>query len=98
GLAKLHVLVLAHLNARERAIAVLQPRWRSHDRRIEIRDAPGGADRHVEFHIRDSKRDTPEARRVRFVAAHAIAPRTDRLDVVVVFGKSEFRTVEFRSN
>jgi hypothetical protein len=98
GLAKLHVLVLAHLDAGERAIAVLHLRRRSHDGRIEIRNAPGGADRHVELHIRYPERNTPEARRVRLMAAHAIAPRTDRLDVIIVLGKAEFRAVEFRAH
>ena len=71
-------------------------RGRSEDRRIELRDAFGGADRHVELDIRNAERDAAEALRVRLVAAHAIAPRTDRLDVVVVLLESELGAFELR--
>jgi hypothetical protein len=53
----------------------------SPDRR---RDAFRGPDRHVELDIGNAERDAPEARGVRLVAAHAVAPRADRLDMVVV--------------
>ena len=94
GLAELHVLVLAHLHARERAVAVLHLRGRAHDRRIERRDRFRAADRHVEFDVGDAERDAPEALGVRLVAAHAIAPRTGRLDIIIVLAEAEFRPLE----
>ncbi len=96
GLAELQMLVLAHQGAGERTVAVLHLRGRSEDRGIEIRDAFRGADRHVELHVGNSERDAPEARRIRLIAAHAIAPRARRLDIIVVFGKAELRAVELR--
>src|SRR3954471_13083864 len=89
GLAELEVLVLAHQGTRHRAVAVLHLRGRSEDRRIEGRNRLCGPDRHVELHIRKPERDAAETLRVRLVDAHAIAPWTDRLYVIVVLGKTE---------
>src|SRR3954453_2501285 len=89
GFAKLQVLVLAHQGPRHRAVAVLHLRGRSEDRWVEGRDRLCGPDRHVELDVRYPERDAPETRHVRLVDAHAVAPRTDRFDVVVVLRKGE---------
>src|SRR5215213_4660089 len=88
GLAELQVLVLAYQGARDGAVAVRYPRRRSKDRRIEIGDALRGADRHVELDVGNAERDTAEACGVRLVDAHAVAPRTRRLDIIVVFAEA----------
>src|SRR5580704_5019985 len=53
----------------------------------------GGFDRHVEFHISDSKRDWSETR-FGLIASDAIAPRTDRVDVSVALLKIETGAIE----
>src|SRR5260370_21327437 len=94
GLAELQILVLGHLHARHGAIAVRKLGGHPHDRWIERANAWRGPDRDLEFDIGDAERDAPEARGVRLIAAHAIAPWTGRLDMVVVLAKRERRTVE----
>src|SRR4051812_2051167 len=95
GFTELEILVLAHQGACKRAVAVLHLRGRSKDRRIKISDAFRAADRHIELDVRNSEPDPAEARRVRLIDTHAITPRADRLDVIVVLGKTEFGAVEF---
>ena len=56
---------------------------------IERADAFRGPDRYVELDIGNAERDAPEARGVRLVAAHAIAPGADGLDMVVVLAECE---------
>src|SRR5713226_3843005 len=94
GLAELQILVLGHLHARHGAIAVGKFSGHPHDLRIEGANAWCGPDRALEFDIGDAERDAPEAHSIPRMAAHAIAPRTNRLDVVVVLAKRERRTVE----
>ena len=53
-----------------------------------------GPDRHLELDIGDAERDAPEARGVRLIAAHAIAPGTGRLDIVVMLAERERGAVE----
>ena len=48
-----------------------------------------GPEGDVELDIGDAERDAPEPRGVRLVAAHAIAPGTYRLDMVVVLAEGE---------
>ena len=48
-----------------------------------------GPNRNIELDIGNAERDAPEARGVRFVAAHAIAPGAGRLDMVVVLAEFE---------
>jgi hypothetical protein len=98
GLAELQVLVLAHQRPRDDAVAALHARGCSEHRRIERRDLPGGTDRDVELDIGHAERDAAEAFGVRLVDAHFIAPRTDRLDVIVVLGKSELGPFELAAH
>ena len=62
--------------------------------RIERANGLGRADRHVELDIGNAERDAAEARGVRLVAAHAIAPGAGRLDMVVVLAERERRALE----
>src|SRR5690348_9556808 len=89
SLAELQVLVLAHQGSCHGAVAVLHLRGRAEDRRIERRDRLRGPDRHVELDIGYAERNAAEALRVRLIDANAIAPRTHRLDVIVMLGKTE---------
>ena len=89
GLAELEVLVLAHPGARHGAVAVFQLGGYCHDLRIEIGNALRRPEGDIEFDIGDAERDAPEPRGVRLVAAHAIAPGTYRLDMVVVLAEGE---------
>src|SRR6195256_4868303 len=95
GLAKLQMLVLAHLHARHGAIAVVELGGHPHDLRIERANAFCGSDRYIELDIGNAERDAAESRGVRLVTAHAIAPWTSRLDIVVVHAERECGTVEF---
>src|ERR1700682_2269844 len=94
GLAELQILVLGHLHARHGAIAVPKFSGHPHDLWIKGANAWCGPDRDLEFDIGDAERDAPEARGVRLITAHAIAPWTNRLDMVVVLAERERRTVE----
>src|SRR5450631_2209963 len=89
GLAKLQILVLTHLRARDLTVAVAEFGLDSHDLGIEGADALRGPGRYLELDIGDAEHDAPEARGIRLIAAHAIAPRTCCLDVVVVLSESE---------
>src|SRR5262245_62018306 len=94
GLAEQQLLVLADLDARDRAVAVRDLGWRADHLRIEAGDAFGAADRDVELDIGEAKRDAAEARGVGLVAADAIAPGAGGFDVIVVLGEGEARAVE----
>src|SRR5438105_856538 len=89
--AELQVLVLAHQGACERAVAVLHLRRRCKDRRIKISDAFRGPDRHVELDVRNPEPDAPKAPGIWLVDADAIAPRANRLDMVIVLAEAELR-------
>src|SRR6201991_3283175 len=94
GLAELEMLVAAHLDMRDGGVAVLQLGRYAHDLGIEIANALRGADRHVELDIGDAERDAPEARGVRLVATHPVAPRARRLDIVVVLAEGKRGALE----
>src|SRR3954462_10508604 len=94
GFAELEILVAAHLHMRDGGIAVPQLSRDSYDLGIESANALRGADRHVELDIGDAERDAAEARGVRLVAAHAIAPWTSRFDMIVVLAERERGAVE----
>src|ERR1700676_5332978 len=89
GLAELQILVLGHPSARHRAVAVPEFGRYPHELRIEGANALRGPDRDLELDIGNAERDAPEARGVRLIAAHPIAPGTGRLDVVVVLAERE---------
>src|SRR5712664_4000790 len=95
GLAELQMLVLAHLHTRYGTIAVLELGGHPHDLWIERANALCGPDRYIELDIGNAECNTPKARGVRLVAAHAIAPWTSRLDMVVMLAERECGTVEF---
>src|SRR5450432_841245 len=90
GLAELHILVLAHLDAGNGAVAVPKFGGKPNHRRIKSANTLRRANRHVELDIGDAERDAPEPGGVRLIAAHAIAPGTGRLDVVVVLAEPKF--------
>src|SRR5258706_4823238 len=92
GLAELQILVLAHLHARHGTIAVRKLGGHPHDLWIEGANAWCSPDRDLEFDIGETDRDAPEARGVRLIAAHAIAPWPNRPDMAVVLAKRERRT------
>src|SRR5262245_18427282 len=94
GFAELQILILAGLDARHRAFAVKHFSPTAHDRRIECSDRIYRPDRHVDFDIGNAERDASEARGVRLVAAHAIAPWTDRLDMIVALAESKCRAFQ----
>src|SRR5664279_5663478 len=89
GLAELQILVLADLHPRHHAVAVLEFSGDSRDLGIEAANAFGGPDGYVELDIGNAEGDAAEALCVRLIAAHAIAPWTDRLDIVVVLAVGE---------
>ena len=60
-----------------------------HDLRIKGADAFHGPGRYLELDIGDAERDAPEARGIRLMAAHAIAPGARRLDVAVMLAERE---------
>src|SRR4051794_18916072 len=94
GFAEPEMLVLAHLDMRDRAVAVLQLGRDAHDLGIERANTLCGADRHVELDIGDAERDASEPRGIRLVAAHAIAPWAYRLDMVVVLAERKRGALE----
>src|SRR6201991_2433320 len=94
GFAEPEMLVLAHLHMRDGAVTVPQLSRHSHDLGIEIANALRGADRHVELDIGDAERNAPEARGVRLVATHPVAPRARRLDIVVVLAEGKRGALE----
>ena len=73
------MLVLADGDLRGGAVAVHHLRRHVDHLLVEIRDALGGADRHVELDIGDAEIDAAEARGVRLVQADGVAPRAGRL-------------------
>src|SRR5258705_6638649 len=89
GLAELQILILSDLDARYRAVAVLEFALHPHDLGIERANAFRSPNRHVEFDIGNAERDAPEARSIRLVAAHAIAPGADGFDIIIVFAERE---------
>src|SRR5260370_10262895 len=89
GLAELQILILSHLRARDSTVAVFEFGLYPHDLRIEGANAFRSPNRYLEFDIGDAERDAPEARGIRLIAAHAVAPGTGRLDIVVVFAEPE---------
>src|ERR1019366_8621071 len=93
-LAELEILVLAHLRARHGPVAVPKFGLYPHDLRIEGADACRGPGRYLELDIRDAERYASEARGIRLMAAHAIAPGTCCLDVVIVLAERERGTVQ----
>src|SRR6185369_16114988 len=76
------------------SVAVCKRGLDPHDLGIEIANAFCAPLRHVEFDMGNAERDPPEAGGIRLVAAHAIAPRTDRLDMVIVRAECEGGAVE----
>ncbi len=94
GLAELQILILSHLRARDSAVAVLEFGLYPHDLRIEGANAFRSPGRYLELDIGDAERDAPEARGIRLIAAHAVAPGTGRLDIVVVFAEPERGALE----
>ena len=94
GLTERQILVLAHLHARGRAIAIGHSRGRADHRRIKGRNPARSADRHIELHIGHPERDAAEARNIRLVAADAIAPGASCLDIVVMLGEAELGALE----
>src|SRR5258705_6325231 len=93
-LAELQILVLGHLHARNGTVIVPEFGGDPHDLSIEGANFSRGPDRHLELDIRDTERDAPEARGIRLIAVHAIAPRTYGLDVVIVFAERERGAVQ----
>src|SRR3982074_1958137 len=94
GLAELEILILRHLHARDRSVAVPEFGGYPHDLRIEGANALRRPGRYLELDIGDAERDAPEAGGIRLIAAHAIAPGTGGLDVVVVLGERERGAVQ----
>src|SRR5262245_53225726 len=89
GLAELQILVLSHLHARQRTVTILKFGLYPHDLRIEGANALCSPSRHCELDIGDAERDAPEARRIRLMAADAIAPGTCGFDVVILLVECE---------
>ena len=98
GLAELQNLILADLDPRHGVITVQELCRHPHNLRIEGADRFRGACRHVELDIGNAERDAPEARRVRLIAAHAVAPGADRLDMVIMLGECERRSFQLLRN
>src|SRR5690349_3198637 len=94
GLAECQILVLADLGARHGGTVVRELGLDPHDLRIEVADALGGPARHVELDIGDAERDPPEAGAIRLVAAQAIAPGTDGLDMVIMLAERKRGALE----
>src|SRR5882724_2356040 len=89
GLAELQILILSDLHARQCIVGVCKFGLYSHDLRIEGANAFRSPRRHLEFDIGYAERNPPEARRIRLVAADAIAPGTCCFDVVVLLVEPE---------
>src|ERR1700723_3384638 len=90
GLEKQEMLAVADLHPRNGAVAIVQFGRHRHELRIEGANAFRGPDRNFELDIGYAERDAPEPRGIRLKAAHAIAPGTDRLDVIVVLAERKF--------
>src|ERR1700722_1612055 len=69
-------------------------RRRAHDLLIEAPDTIGGLGRHVKFHVADAECNRAKALAVGLITSDAVAPRTGRLDILVVLLKVEARAVE----
>src|SRR5262249_730764 len=89
GFTKQEMLVLANPDGGHGSVAVCDLRGRVDHVAIKAADAAGGADRHVELDIGHSERDPPETGSIGLMAADAIAPGADGLDVIVVLAEIE---------
>src|SRR5207248_4389628 len=94
GLAELQILILAHFRTRHGVVTAFHLSRDSHHLGIESENGLCGPDRHVELDIGNAERDAPEAPGVWLVAAHAIAPRAGRLDIIVVLFEGEAGALE----
>src|SRR6202040_3901266 len=95
GLAEQQLLIVPDHDAGSGALAVaLDPGRHLDHAAIELGDAVRRADRHVELDVGNAEIERPKARRIGLMAAHAVAPRAGRLDVIVLFGKAEAGSLE----
>ncbi|MBA7480156.1 hypothetical protein ES707_15603 [subsurface metagenome] len=95
GLAELQILLLADFRAGDGAVTVLERRRDSHDLGIEGRDALRRSERHVEFDIGNADRNRSEARFVRLIDTHPVAPGAGRRDMVVVLAIAKGGAFQF---